>query len=183
VRLDRGRLLLAGQTLALGAVGLLAGLLLWHLTHQPSPPRVGQRAPAFSLVRLNGSGPVSLRSLRGKTVVLNFFASWCPPCKREAPALEKVWRHYRSQGVVVLGIDIHDQASQARGFLSAHGVTYPIAVGAGDGMIAKYGVSGLPVTYVLNRRGRVVGGEILGAVSDQPFAGEFDRYLHAALTS
>ena len=103
MRVDRGSLVLAGQTLAIAAVGVLAGVLVWQLTHQPPPPRVGQRAPAFSLPKLNGSGTVSLARLRGKAVVLNFFASWCDPCKREAPALEKVWRDYRSRGVVVLG--------------------------------------------------------------------------------
>jgi cytochrome c biogenesis protein CcmG/thiol:disulfide interchange protein DsbE len=182
VRVDRGPLVFAGQTLAIGAVGVLAGLLIWNLTHQPPPPRVGERAPAFSLQQLNGTGAVSLASLRGKVVVLNFSASWCPPCKREAPALQQVWRDYRSQGVVVLGIDIHDQSSQARQFLSAHGVTYP-TVGGSEGTITNYAISGLPVTYVLNRQGRIVGGEILGAVSDKPFAGEFDHYLHTALQS
>ena len=183
MRVDRGPLVLAGQTLAIAAVGMLAGLLLWKLTHQPAPPRVGQRAPAFSLQRLNGSGTISLASRRGKVVVLNFWASWCAPCKREAPALEQLWRDYRSQGVVVLGIDYHDQSSDARLFLAAHGVTYPTLGGASDSMIASYGVPGPPTTYVLNRQGRIVGGAILGAVSDEPMAGEFDRYLHAALKS
>ncbi len=173
----------AGQTLAIAAVGVLAGLLLWRLTHQAPAPRAGQQAPAFSLQKLNGTGTVSLASLRGKAVVLNFFASWCGPCKREAPALEKVWRDYRAQGVIVLGIDTNDQASQGRGFVAAHGVTYPTVGGAGNGMMERYGIPGFPVTYVLDRRGRVVGGEILGAVSDQPFAGELDRYLHEALKS
>jgi cytochrome c biogenesis protein CcmG, thiol:disulfide interchange protein DsbE len=183
VRFDRGGLVLAGQTLAIAAVGVLAGLLLWGLTHQPPPPRVGQRAPAFSLQRLNGSGTVSLASLRGKTVVVNFFASWCPPCKREAPALEKVWRKYRSQGVVVLGMDTHDEASQARSFLSAHGVTYPIVDGVSDALLERYGISNFPTTYVLDGQGRIVGGEILGAVSDKPFSVTFDRYLNAAMKS
>ena len=181
--LDRGRLLVAGQTLAIGAVGLLAGLLLWRITHQPQPPRVGQRAPVFALQKLTAPGKLSLSDLRGKAVVLNFFASWCGPCKREAPALEQVWRQYRSQGVVVLGIDTEDQASQGRGFVAAHGVTYPTVGGAGNGIMAEYGIPGFPVTYVLNRQGRIVGGEILGAVSDEPFAGQLDRYLHAALKS
>jgi cytochrome c biogenesis protein CcmG, thiol:disulfide interchange protein DsbE len=183
VRLDRGLAVLGGQTLAIAAVGVLAGLLVWQLTHQPPAPRVGERAPAFSLQRLNGPGTVSLASLRGKAVVLNFFASWCAPCKREAPALERVWRDYRSRGVTVLGIDTNDASNDARRFISAHGVTYPTVGGAGDAMTAKYGIPGLPVTYVLNRQGRVVGGEILGPVSEQAHSDELHRYLNAALKS
>jgi peroxiredoxin len=183
MRVDRGRLLLAGQTLAIGAVGVLAGLLLWKLTHQPSPPRIGERAPAFSLQRLNGSGTVSPASLRGHVVVLNFFASWCGPCKREAPALEQVWRDYRSQGVVVLGIDTNDGASDGREFVSAHGLTYP-TVGGGDyGLLALYGIGNLPATYVLNRSGHIVGGQILGPVSEQPYSDDLKSDIHAALKS
>ncbi len=182
VRLDRGVFVLAAQTLAVAAVGVLAGVLIWQLTHQPPPPRVGARAPAFSLQRLNGTGTISLASLRGKAVVVNFFASWCVPCKSEAPALEKVWRDYGSQGVVVLGIDTNDASNDARQFISTHGVTYP-TVGGGGGLTGKYGVPGLPVTYVLNREGRVVGGEILGPVSEDVHSQELYRYLHAALKS
>jgi cytochrome c biogenesis protein CcmG/thiol:disulfide interchange protein DsbE len=183
VRADRGLLVFAGQTLAIVAVGVLAGLLLWNLTHQPPAPRVGQRAPAFSLDRLNGSGKVALASLRGNAVVLNFFQSTCEPCKLEAPVLEKVWEHYRSQGVIVLGIDTKDVAGDARRFLSAHGVTYPAVGVAGDGMIGAYGIPGFPTTYVLNRQGRIVGGEIAGTVTDPTLAGELNRYIHAALES
>jgi cytochrome c biogenesis protein CcmG/thiol:disulfide interchange protein DsbE len=183
VRADHGWLGLAGQTLAIAAVGVLAGVLIWRLTHQPSPPRVGQRAPAFSLQRLNGSGDTSLASLRGKTVVLNFFASWCGPCKQEAPVLEQVWRDYRSRGVVVLGIDTNDEASEARRFISARGVTYPTVGGAGYGLLGKYGIGNLPGTYVLNRDGRLVGGLILGTLTERSASQELDRYLHTALNS
>jgi cytochrome c biogenesis protein CcmG/thiol:disulfide interchange protein DsbE len=183
VHVDRGLLQFAAQTLAIAAVGVLAGVLLWKLTHQPSPPRAGQRAPAFSLQRLNGDGAVSLASLRGKAVVLNFFASWCVSCKREAHALEHVWRDYRSQGVVVLGIDTNDASNDAQQFVSEHGVTYPTVDGGGR-LTGKYGIAlGLPVTYVLNRQGRIVGGQIAGAVSDQPFSSDLNRYLHTALKS
>lgn len=182
VRLDRGPLLLAGQTLAIAAVGVLAGVLVWRLTHHPPPPRVGQRAPAFSLHRLNGTGDVSLASLRGRAVVLNFFASWCGPCKKEAPALEQVWRDYRSQGVTVLGIDTNDASNDAKQFIAAHGVTYP-TVGDGGRLSGKYALSNLPTTYVVNRQGRIVGGQILGAVSDQPFSHDLSRYLDEARKS
>jgi cytochrome c biogenesis protein CcmG/thiol:disulfide interchange protein DsbE len=182
VRVERGGLQFAGQTLAIAAVGLLAGLLVWKLTHQPQPPRVGQQAPAFSLQELNGDGTVSLAQLRGKAVVLNFFASWCGPCKREAPALEQLWRDYRSRGVVVLGIDTNDASSDARAFVSAHGLTYPTVTGGGR-LTGKYGIAGLPVTYVLNRQGRLVGGQIAGPVSEQLHSADLDRYLREALKS
>lgn len=177
----RGRLKLGTQALAIAAVGVLAGLLVWNLTHQTPPPRVGGPAPAFSLARLEGGGKLSLRSLRGKTVVLNFFASWCEPCKREAPELEQVWRDYRARGVVVLGVDTNDAAGDARHFLSAHRVTYPAVGGAGYSLADRYGVPDLPATFVINPKGRIVGGLILGPVSEQAHSQELFRYLHAAL--
>lgn len=172
---------LAAQALAIAAVGVLGALLVWNLTHQPPPPKVGKPAPAFALQRLSGGGKVSLRSLRGKTVVLNFFASWCGPCKREAPVLEQVWRQDKGSNVVVLGVDANDSRGDAQRFVHAHGVTYPIVFDH-DGLVAAnhYDISDLPVTYVLNPHGRIVGGEILGPVSDVPFSQTFQRYLHAA---
>ena len=176
-----GPLKLGLQALAMMGVGILASLLVWRLTHQPPPPKVGAPAPAFSLPRLDGKGDVSLASLRGKTVVLNFFASWCHPCKREAPDLESVWRRYRAKGVVVLGVDSGDQRSAARSFLSAHGVTYPIAFDPGQKLaLGSYALPGLPVTYVINRAGRIVGGGVLGPISDNGYSEEFTRELKAA---
>jgi len=177
-----GPLKLGAQALAVMGVGILASLLGWNLTHQTPPPKVGAPAPAFSLHRLTGEGDLSLRSFRGKTVVLNFFASWCPPCKREAPELESVWRRYRSDGLVVLGVDSGDARGSARSFLSAHGVTYPIVFDPGETMaLGPYAVPGLPVTYVINPAGRIVGEPLLGPVSDSGYSQEFDRELKAAL--
>jgi peroxiredoxin len=172
---------LGAQALAVMGVGILASLLVWKLTHQTPPPKVGAPAPAFSLPRLTGAGDVSLDSFRGKTVVLNFFASWCHPCKREAPDLESVWRKYRSEGLVVLGVDSGDTRGAARDFLSAHGVTYPIVFDPEQTLaLGPYAVPGLPVTYVLNGQGRVVGNPLYGPVSDSGNSQEFDRELKAA---
>ncbi len=178
------RLKLGAQAVAVAGVFALLVVLVWRLTHQASPPRVGGPAPIFSLARLDGRGRLSLASLRGKTVVLNFWASWCNPCKREAPALEQIWRQYRGRGVVVLGVDSGDAASDARRFLAAHRITYPIVVDPDELLAAnRYALPGFPVTYVIDRAGRVVGQRVLGPISDQPFETTFKRNLEAALKS
>jgi len=177
-----GPLKLGLQALAVMGVGILASLLVWKLTHETPPPKVGAPAPPFSLPRLEGSGNMSLASFRGKTVVLNFFASWCVPCKREAPDLESVWRRYRSEGLVVLGVDSGDARGDAERFLSAHGVTYPIVFDPGEKLAqGAYALPGLPVTYVINPAGRIVGERLLGPVSDNGYSQQFARELKAAL--
>ena len=127
---------------------------------------------------------MSLTSLRGKTVVLNFFASWCNPCKREAPVLEHLWQEDRSRGLVVLGIDGPDFHGDGLRFVHAHDLTYPVVFDhSGATAMDQYAGAVWPVTYVLNRRGRIVGGGILGPLSDQPYGRTFERYLSAALKS
>ena len=178
-----GSLKLALQAFAVMGVGILASLLVWRLTHQTPPPKVGAPAPAFSLGRLTGDGDLSLRSLRGKAVVLNFFASWCAPCKREAPVLEHLWRQDSSGSLVVLGVDTGpDAASDGRRFVKAHGITYPVVFDPNAGIASnRYAVPGLPVTYVLNRQGRIVGSPVIGPVSDKGYSEQFSRELKAAL--
>ena len=113
--------------------------------------------------------------------MLNFFASWCAPCKREAPDLERFWQKNRDRNVVVLGVDSNDSRGDALRFVHAHGVTYPV-VSDRDGTVAanSYDIANLPTTYVLNPRGRLVGGEILGPVSDHGYAETLVRYVDAA---
>ena len=176
---------LAMQALAMMGVGILASLLVWKLTHEPPPPKVGAPAPGFSLPRLDGSGSISLRSLRGKVVVLNFFQSACNGCKQESPMLERLWRQDRRRGVVVLGVDAFELSrGDGTRFVRAYGLTYPI-VFDGIGLVAgnSYAVFNLPVTYVLNRKGRIVGGELLGALNNATYEQTLRRYIDAAVRS
>ena len=137
--------------------GLLA-LLVWKLAHDNhGGVKVGGKAPGFTLSRLDTPGELSLSSLRGKAVVLNFWASWCVPCKQEAPLLESAWRRWRSRGVVVLGVDWHDFTGDARRFIRKHGLTYPaVSDGSGSGT-DSYGLIAVPETFFVNHKGRLTG--------------------------
>jgi len=166
------------QALALACVAGLLGLLLWKLTHQQHAPRLGARAPSFTLRRLEGSGQVSLASLRGKPVVLNFWASWCGPCKSEAAVLERDWARYRGK-VAFLGVDYHDLASAARRFVAVHRLTFPMLQDGSGSVTDSYGISQVPETYVLDRQGRVVA-HLAGPITQGSYSDAFRAALAKA---
>jgi cytochrome c biogenesis protein CcmG, thiol:disulfide interchange protein DsbE len=168
------------QILALGCVAGLLALLVWQLENQQHAPGVGALAPAFTLRRLDGPGKVSLASYRGKPVVLNFWASWCGPCKGEAAVLERDWTSYQKRGVVFLGVDYHDLDSDARRFVSAHALTFTMLEDGSGRVGSSYGITGVPETYVLNRQGKVVA-HLAGPITDPGFAGEFRSALAKAV--
>ena len=165
--------------LALACVAGLLALLVWQLEHQHHAPPVGSMAPAFTLQRLGGPGAVSLSSLRGRPVVLNFWSSSCVTCKSEAPVLERDWTRYRSRGVVFLGVDYNDLAADARTFVAAHGLTFPILKDGSGSVTNTYGVAQAPETYVVNRRGRIVA-HLAGPITAPGFRGEFHTALAKA---
>jgi cytochrome c biogenesis protein CcmG/thiol:disulfide interchange protein DsbE len=101
------------------------------------------------------------------------------PCKGEAKMLEQAWNEYRSKGVVFVGVDYHDVSSDARTFLSHHGITYA-TVQDGSGMVGdRYGLTGVPETYFIDRQGRLVGAHIIGTITNQ--AAQFRNGIQAAL--
>ncbi len=173
------RVKLTAQVAALGCVAGLLALLVWSVVHQQHAPRVGAMAPAFTLRKLDGGGKVSLATFRGKPVVLNFWASWCEPCKSEAAVLERDWTSYRHRGVVFLGVDYHDLASDARRFVSAHALTFTMLQDGSGKVTGSYGISQVPETYVLDRQGRVVA-HLAGPITAPAFAGEFRSALAKA---
>lgn len=165
----------------LAIAGLLA-LLVYRLTHQEHPPRVGAVAPGFTLRVISGNRDIRLTALRGHPVVLNFWASWCPPCKQEAPLLERTWLFYRQRGVEFLGIDFHDVASDAKRFIAAHALTFPILQdGSGDVTTGLYGVAQAPETFVIGRTGKVLL-HIAGPIDQTVLRTELEPSLRAALS-
>ena len=151
---------------ALVVVFSLVGLLAWSVAgddggqglvaavrNGESPP-----APPLELPTLDGGETISLAEYTrdGKAVVLNFWASWCEPCKREAPMLEEAWRRHRDRGLVVLGVDAQDFKRDARRFAERYGLTYPIVHDGPGESLGRYGLTGFPETWWVDRRGRLV---------------------------
>jgi cytochrome c biogenesis protein CcmG/thiol:disulfide interchange protein DsbE len=122
-------------------------------------------APDFSLRRLNGEGQLRLGSLRGTAVVLNFWASWCVPCKQEAPLLEAAAKRYRSAGLVVVGVNAQDFRSDARRFIKRYRLTYPVVRDGGSSTLTHYDVTGFPETWFVDRSGHLVGEHVRGPLT------------------
>jgi cytochrome c biogenesis protein CcmG/thiol:disulfide interchange protein DsbE len=110
-------------------------------------------------------GRIALYELRGTAVVLNLWASWCDPCRSEAPVLERGWRAAGRDGVLFLGLDMQDVPEDAREFLRELGVTYPNVRDGSKEVASRYGATGLPETYFISRRGQVVA-HVIGAIDD-----------------
>jgi peroxiredoxin len=116
-------------------------------------------APAFVLPGLGGT-PVHLSDHRGRVVLLNFWATWCPPCRAEMPSMEKLYQAYRDRGLVILAISGDRAGTQVvESFVEELGLTFLIVLDPADEVFAQYGVRGLPTSYLLDRRGRIVSAE------------------------
>jgi DsbE subfamily thiol:disulfide oxidoreductase len=114
-----------------------------------------QATPAadFTLPSLDGSGTVSLATYRGSVVVLNFWATWCTPCRREAPGLERTWQAYRDRGVQFLGVDERDDDAAGGAFVHEFGITYPSGSDPPGRLAFNYGLFGMPTTFVIDGSG------------------------------
>jgi cytochrome c biogenesis protein CcmG/thiol:disulfide interchange protein DsbE len=151
---------------AAGAVALLLAALGWGLLHPPAADAglVGKVAPDLTLRRLDGGGEVRLSQFRGRPVVLNFWASWCAPCRQEAQVLNAAARRYQGR-VQFLGVDIRDSEGAARAFQASVRSPYPVGPAVVGGASA-YGVSAPPETVFIDRQGRITA-SVVGPVSER----------------
>ena len=117
---------------------------------------VGDAAPDKELQTLDGTGTGSIADYRGKWVLVNFWASWCEPCRSEAPALEAFQRAHAGEGFTVLGIDLDDATDDALAFVEQYGLTYPqLRDGDGEERRDAYGMTGFPESFLVDPEGRL----------------------------
>jgi cytochrome c biogenesis protein CcmG/thiol:disulfide interchange protein DsbE len=177
------RRLAIGAGVLLPAVAALA-LLAYGFTREPrfiESPMLGRPAPPFSLTRFDGR-PVRLEEFRGQVVFLNFWASWCPPCRAEAPMLEATWREQKDRGVVFLGVNTQDEEPRARAFLAEFGISYPNARDQGGRTAIDYGVWGLPEAFVIDAAGRITYKHI-GTLGAALLAAKLDEARRGAVSA
>jgi cytochrome c biogenesis protein CcmG/thiol:disulfide interchange protein DsbE len=176
----------AVRVVVVAAVLGLLGLLVWDVAHGTGPG-VAQKvdkgkivpAPKLDLPRLDVGGRLSLASLHGKVVVVNFWESYCIPCKEEARRVAATARAWRAKGVVFVGVNAFDTKSAARAYLHRYGIDYPnIRDGVGD-TFGRWGVTGVPETFFIDRRGNVVPPHIAGPASKA----DLERGIRQALQS
>jgi len=139
----------------LALAGFLA-LIAWGLRRaQQGPIVIGQEVPAFSVTTFDGES-YHTAEMRGKVIVLNFWASWCTPCEAEAAELEQAWQLYRERGdVVFLGVDYVDTEPEARAYLEKFAISYPNGPDLRTTISQLFRIRGVPETYIIDREGRL----------------------------
>jgi cytochrome c biogenesis protein CcmG, thiol:disulfide interchange protein DsbE len=173
----------------IGAIALVVALLVLLVVHIATAQRgaavaaavtAGKKpsAPDFDLDRIGRDGKLKLSSLRGRVVVLNFWASWCQACKDEARTVEAAARRWQPRGVIFIGVDSQDFTSDARRFAHRFGLTYASVHDGSGSVMTRYGVTGLPETWTLDRHGRLV--DHIPGVTD---AGRLDSAIERARRS
>jgi cytochrome c biogenesis protein CcmG/thiol:disulfide interchange protein DsbE len=155
-------------------------VLGWGLIKQASG-RPDGRAPDFTLTLFDGyeyegQKQVTLSDLRDKVVVINFWAEWCTECKVEAELLESTWQGYREKGVVFLGVDWVDVETEARKYLTRYDITYPNGPDLGSRIGQRYGLTGVPETFFIDKTGAVSSYK-LGPLSERELTSKLDELL------
>ena len=141
-----------------GILALIVAAAVLYVFAAPSyrqgePSLAGRRAKDFAL-QYEGR-PARLSDLHGKVVLVNFWASWCPPCRAEARVLEEAWRKYKDDGLVFLGINTQDTEEAARKFLEEYSITYPNGQDPGGRIAIDYGTWGLPESFFIDAAGQI----------------------------
>lgn len=176
---------LAALTIILLFLSILGYAIFGDRVIIKTSPLTGKEAPDFTLTLYSSGGSlaesgknVSLSELKGKTVILNFWASWCKPCRQEAPALERSWKKYKDKDVVFIGVNVWDDDSSALSYLDKYGGSYEHGFDPEKEIQVNYGLGGIPETYFIDSSGLITG-KFTGQLTEEII----DYYLLKAISS
>jgi cytochrome c biogenesis protein CcmG/thiol:disulfide interchange protein DsbE len=155
----RSRRISLGQLMLYGVVVLVLSAMAWRLSAVNSGQRDSGMAPDFTLTEFDGR-TITLSDLRGQVVIINFWASWCPPCREEAAYLESTWRKYKDSGVVFIGVDYVDTDAKALAYIDEFDITYFNGPDVGTRISQAYNMDGVPETYYVAKNGDLRGVKI-----------------------
>lgn len=145
-----------GLIVAFVVILALLGLLAWGLRKVQAGPVESGMAPDFTLTSFDGR-TLTLSELRGQVVIINFWASWCPPCREEAAYLEQTWRKYKDKGVIFIGVDWVDTEKEALAYMDEFDLTYFNGPDIGTRIAQAYNIQGVPETFYVAKNGELRG--------------------------
>lgn len=164
-----------GRVVAFAIVLALLGLLAWGLVKSQRGQVHSGMAPDFTLAGFDGR-EATLSDLRGQVVIINFWASWCPPCREEAPYLEQTWRKYQDQGVIFLGVDYVDTEKEALAYINEFDITYLNGPDIGTRISQAYNIQGVPETFYVAKNGELRGLKV-GSLKPPELDNKIDELL------
>lgn len=173
---SRGRMvaIIGGLVLILGFLGVVAV----NLDNPESVELAGRKAPDFTLPLFDQfeQEEITLSELEGQVVLVNFWASWCVECYKEADLLEEAWRDYKDQGVVFIGVDYLDTEKEGLAYMEKYNITYPSGPDIGDTISKDYAITGVPETFIIDQDGNIAHVQI-GPITRAQLYGLLDKLL------
>ncbi len=155
---------------------VLAGCLVLFIARVGESFPAGKKAPNFTLKTADGS-VIELRKLKGKVVVVNFWATWCGPCRAEIPALSDVYERYKSKGLEIVGISVDEEGwKEVSSFTRRYAIPYPIVIDNGNALRAFGNFTAIPMTFIIDKEGNIVDRH-LGSLSKEAFENMIKNYL------
>ncbi len=188
----RSHSFLPRRVLFILAVAVIVGILAaagctpsaQDITRQPGPPAPGKLppvpevdrlAPDFTLTDLEGNS-VTLSDFRGKVVFINFWATWCPPCRAEMPEIEAIYQDYKDKDVVVIGIDILEAEDEVRQYVQQGGYSWTFVLDTTGGVTADYGITAIPTSFFLDKEG-VIQAVNIGAMTKRAMESQLAKAM------
>ncbi|MBN1220319.1 MAG: TlpA family protein disulfide reductase [Anaerolineae bacterium] len=166
--------IVVGLLLLLGFLAIVAT----NLQNIESTDLAGRKAPDFSLTLFDQfeQDKIALAELRGQVVLINFWASWCLECYKEADILEQAWRDYQDKGVIFIGIDYLDTEKEGLAYMAKYNITYPSGPDLGDKISRDYAITGVPETFIIDKNGNIVHVQI-GPITKPQLYGLLDKLV------